>query len=146
MSVIEKQKKIVKEFQEMTDWEHRYKSIIERGKQLEQMPESFKVDENLVKGCQSRVWIFAKLNPDNTIRFFADSEAMIVRGLVAVLLQVYSNEKPDEILSSPPTFIKELGFEGNLSPSRANGLYSMVKQIQFYATAFQALVASQTKN
>ena len=143
MTISDKQVQLIDKFQSMADWETRYTAIIKMGKALPEMPEDYKSDDNLVKGCQSRVWIFAKLNDNGTVKFYGDSEAMIVRCLVAVLLEVYSGQSPDEILEHPPQFIKELGFEGNLSPSRANGLHSMVKQIQYFATAYKAMLQMQ---
>lgn len=124
-------------FNSLQSWEDRYKSIIKKGKALTPLDEKFKTDDYVVKGCQSKVWIYAELNSDGQVIIQADSDALIVKGLVAVLLEVYSGATPDEILSTPPDFIKDLGFEGNLSPNRANGLYAMLRQIIYYATAFK---------
>lgn len=141
-SLMDRQKQLVSEFSKLSSWEDRYKHLIGVGKELPAMNDEKKLDEVKVKGCQSQVWLHARLDDQQRIHFEADSDAMIVRGLVAVLLRVYSDATPDEILSTPPDFIKEIGFETNLSPSRANGLYSMIKQIMYYATAFKSLVAS----
>lgn len=138
MSIVERQKQIVAEFQSLTDWEDRYKKLIEIGKALPDFPDSKKLEDFKVKGCQSQVWIHARLE-DGRVVFEADSDALLVRGLVALLLRVYSNSTPAEILATPPDFVKEIGLESKLSPSRANGLFSMIKQIQFYAVAFQAM-------
>lgn len=142
-SIQEKQKHLVEEFQAAGDWEERYKKIIAMGRQLPEMPEQFKNDDNKVKGCQSQVWLHAELTPDGKMVLHGDSDAMIVKGLVAVLLKVYSGNPPDEILRSPPEFLRALGFEGNLSPSRANGLHAMLKQIQHFATAFAYVLKSK---
>ena len=139
MTVSERQQSLIDEFSKFEDWEGRYKHIIEMGKALPEFPEELKTEDNRVKGCQSQVWISADFNTENgTINFSADSDALIVKGLVAVLLKVYSNSTPDEILTTPVDFLKQLGLQQHLSPSRANGLYSMLKQMLFYATAFKA--------
>ncbi|MCB0365592.1 MAG: SufE family protein [Bdellovibrionaceae bacterium] len=138
-----RQKELIEEFSQLNSWENRYKRLIAIGKELPELPEEKKRDDYKVKGCQSQVWLLARLDDNKKIQFEADSDAMIVRGLVAILLRVYSDATPDEILSTPPDFVKEMGFEANLSPSRANGLISMIRQIMYYATAFRALLASQ---
>ncbi|XGC82450.1 SufE family protein [Bdellovibrio bacteriovorus] len=144
MSTIQdRQAKVIQDFSALTDWEDRYKKIIEMGKALPAMPENLKVEQNAVKGCQSQVWLAANLNENNQVLLHGDSDALIVKGLVGLLLYVYSGATPAEILSTPPEFLKALGFEGNLSPSRANGLHSMLKQIKLYATAFDYLVKSK---
>lgn len=144
MSTIdEKQNQIISTFTNLPSWEERYKKIIEIGKSLDLMPEELKVDKNIVKGCQSQVWLSAELTPQGKVLFYGDSDALIVKGLVGLLIRVYSGSTPEEILKTPPDFLKALGFEGNLSPSRANGLHSMLKQIKLYATAFDYLVKSK---
>lgn len=137
--VTERQKKLADEFSAAADWEARYKLLIERGKKLPALPAEIMTETYKVKGCQSQVWLHANLSPDGLVELRADSDALIVKGLVAILLEVYSHSKPDDILTAPTTFLKDLGFEGGLSPSRANGLYAMLKQILYYAQAFQAL-------
>jgi cysteine desulfuration protein SufE len=143
MTIQEKQKQLVHDFENVGDWEERYKKIIAMGRQLPDMPEQYKTDDNKVKGCQSQVWLHAELTPDGKMLLHGDSDAMIVKGLVAVLLKVYSGADPEEILKSPPEFLRALGFEGNLSPSRANGLHAMLKQIQHFATAFAYVLKMQ---
>jgi len=134
-----RQENMIQEFQAVTSWEDRYKKIIAMGKALPDLPDSKRVEEAKVKGCQSQVWLHAKLNSQGGIEFEGDSDALIVKGLVAMLLKIYSGSTPEEILTTPPDFLKALGFEGNLSPSRANGLFSMIKQIRYFATAFAML-------
>lgn len=131
--------KLKTDFLSESDWEARYKRVIDMGKALPEMPADYKQDKFLVKGCQSQVWLHAALGADGRIVFYGDSDAVIVRGLVACLIHVYSGSAPDEILSVSPQFLKDIGFESHLSPSRANGLNSMVKQIYMYATAFKAM-------
>lgn len=143
MTIQEKQKQLVDEFQAVGDWEERYKKIIAMGRQLPDMAEEYKNDDNKVKGCQSQVWLHAELTSQGKMILHGDSDAMIVKGLVAVLLQVYSGSGPEEILKSPPEFLRALGFESHLSPSRANGLHAMLKQIQHYATAFAYVLNSK---
>lgn len=133
------QRDLINEFSKLTSWEDRYQKIIALGKTLPTYPEEFRKDDYKVKGCQSQVWLHAKLDENKNVQFQADSDALIVKGLVAVLVKIYSGKKPKEILQIEPTFIRELGFESNLSPSRANGLNSMIKQIKYYALAFQSL-------
>ena len=146
MNIQERQKTLIAEFSKFSDWEDRYKKIIDLGKTLPGMPENLKTEQNIVKGCQSQVWLHANLNPEGKIIFAGDSDALLVRGLVGILLHIYSGATPAEVLSTPPDFLKELGFEGNLSPSRANGLHSMLKQIKLYATAFDYVLKTKTKN
>lgn len=142
----QRQQKIVHEFQALKDWEGRYKKIIEMGKQLPEMAADLKNENNLVKGCQSQVWLHAELSPQGQMLLQGDSDALIVKGLVALLLKVYSGASPQDVLQTPPEFLKELGFEGNLSPSRANGLHSMLKQIRLYATAFAYVLNSKKQS
>jgi cysteine desulfuration protein SufE len=138
VTLLERQRQIVAEFSNLKDWEERYKKLIELGKSLPDLPDAKKIEDYKVKGCQSQVWIHASLR-DGRVIFEADSDALLVRGLVALLLRAYSEATPAEILSTPPEFVKEIGLESKLSPSRANGLFSMIKQIKFYAMAFQSL-------
>lgn len=141
--IAERQTQIIKEFSASEDWEGRYKRIIDLGKSLPDMDAALKTEQNIVKGCQSQVWLSASLNEKNEMVLQGDSDALIVKGLVALLLRVYSGAAPAEVLQSPPEFLKALGFEGNLSPSRANGLHSMLKQIRLYATAFDYLIKTK---
>ncbi len=136
--------RIVDGFIRFNDWEERYHHLIELGKSIPAMPEEFKTDSNKVKGCQSQVWLFAELKDDRVI-FYADSDATIVKGIVALLVSVYSESTPDEILSTKPEFLNTIGLREHLSMSRANGLNSMLKQISLYAMAFKVKL-QQAKN
>lgn len=129
--------KIKKDFNQFDEWEARYKHLINLGKSMPVMSGDYRSDSFLVKGCQSQVWLGARLSGDKVF-FEADSDASIVKGIVALLVYVYSEATPDEILSTKPTFLEEIGLREHLSMSRANGLTSMVKQISFYAMAFKA--------
>lgn len=139
----QRQLKIVEEFSALQNWEERYKRIIERGKTLKDFPKDLYDDKYKVRGCQSQVWLHARLTPEGLVEFSADSDALIVKGLVALLLEVYSLATPSEILQASPNFLKEIGLDGQLSPSRANGLYAMVKQIFYYAQALEAVLKIQ---
>lgn len=143
MNIDARQSKIIAEFSAIQSWEDRYKRIIELGKSLPSMAENLKTEQNIVKGCQSQVWLSAQLNDQGQMILQGDSDALIVKGLVGLLLSVYSGSAPAEVLATPPEFLKALGFEGNLSPSRANGLHSMLKQIKMYATAFDYLLKTK---
>jgi cysteine desulfuration protein SufE len=141
MSDISIRQQLVKdEFSSCKDWEDRYKHLVEIGRALPELAEQDKKEDNLVRGCQSQVWLVTDLTPEGKIHFRGDSDAVLVRGLVALLLRVYSDATPDEILSSSPQFLKEIGFEQNLTPSRSNGLFSMLKQIRNYALAYKAML------
>ncbi len=142
MSILQKMARLVEEFQAVADWETRYKMIIERAKRLAPMPDALKTEANKVRGCSSTVWIHADFD-GTSVTFLGDSDAVLVRGLVALLLEVYSGHPPDEILRSPPAFIEELGLNVNLSPNRANGVTAMVRQLMIYAMAFKAQAASR---
>lgn len=134
-SILQEQMAIVEEFEAFTDWEDRYKHLIAVGRQLPALPTSEQVDEHKVRGCSSSVWLLADLR-DGLVHLRADSDAVLVRGLVALLLRVYSGRSPQEILNAEPAFIEELGLNTHLSANRANGLSAMVKQIKTYALAF----------
>lgn len=131
---------IIDDFSRFTDWESRYKHIIEVGKILPPYPENFRTDDWKVKGCQSQVWLKPELNEKGEILFHADSDALIVKGLVALLHQLYSGSSAKEILETQPEFISKLDLGQHLSPSRSNGLHSMIKQIKYYAAAFQSML------
>ena len=139
------QDKIVKEFAAISDWEQRYKRIIEIGRALSDMPPELMIEENKVKGCQSSVWMVARLENGKMI-IQANSDASIVKGLIALLVNVYSGQTPDAILSHAPDFLQKIGLNTHLSQTRVNGLVSMVKQIKFYAIAFQSVLETQPKN
>lgn len=140
MHISEKIDKIKRDFQN-PDWEKKYETIIDYGKRWPGLPDELHLEDLKVKGCQSQVWIKADVSPDKKIVFRGDSDALIVKGLVAIVLTVYSNETPETILSTEPQFLRDIGFDSGLSPSRTNGLYSMIKQIKYYATAFQYLLS-----
>jgi cysteine desulfuration protein SufE len=140
MTLAERQAHVVNKFAQITDWEERYKRIIQMGQQLAAYPDEFRSDDFKVKGCQSQVWLHAHLNDQKQVILQADSDALIVKGLVAVLIEVYSGSTPGEILGASVDFLKQMGLENHLSPSRSNGLYSMLKQIMYYATAFQFML------
>jgi cysteine desulfuration protein SufE len=141
MQIEDKIAAVKKDFPLSDDWEKKYEKIIEYGKKWPGLDEQLKTEDLKVKGCQSQVWIKAELSPEKKVIFRGDSDALIVRGLVAIALSVYSGETPEVILKTEPTFLKEIGFDSGLSPSRSNGLYSMIKQIKYYATAFQYLLS-----
>lgn len=131
------QQQIIDEFSALADWTERYKHIIKVGRQLEPLDEQYKIEENLVRGCQSQVWLHTKLE-DGKVIFEADSDAAITKGLVALMVRFYSGRTPDTIISTSPTFIKKIGMQEHLSPTRSNGLASMVKQMKIYAMAYKA--------
>lgn len=138
MNLLSRQQQVVSDFSGLADWEERYKKLIELGKALPELPDDKKTEDAKVKGCQSQVWMHARVENGRVI-FEADSDALLVRGIVALLLKVYSGSTPDEIIATPPDFVREIGLESKLSPSRANGLFSMIKQMKYYAMAFKAL-------
>lgn len=131
------QDRIVKEFSLFEDWTERYKYIIKHGEKLEPLNEADYKDENLVKGCQSQVWLVAE-EKDGNVLFYADSDAAITKGLVSLVVRLYNNQSPDNILNVNPDFISRIGMEQHLSPTRANGLASMVKQMKIYAMAYKS--------
>ncbi len=141
MTINETQDEIIEEFSGLTDWMDRYAYIIDLGNTLPALPENEKTPENLIEGCQSRVWIDAKRGENKEINFDADSDALIVKGIVALLLRVLSGHTPDEILNADLYFIDKIGLKEHLSPTRSNGLVAMVKQIKNYAKAFKLLDA-----
>ena len=141
MTIKEIQEEIIDEFSMFDDWMDRYEYLIELGKSLPIIDEQFKLDENLIKGCQSKVWLYSELEND-TIKFSADSDAILTKGIAALLLRVYSGQKPGDILTAETSFIDEVGLKEHLSPTRANGLVSMIKQIKMYAIAQQTRLAN----
>jgi len=142
MTIQEKQDRIIREFQSLSDWQERYKHIIKMGQKLPPLDEEYKVEENLVRGCQSQVWLTTTTDNGNVI-FKADSDAAITKGLVALMVNFYSGEDPDTILSTNPEFIKKIGMQEHLSPTRSNGLASMIKQMKIYAMAYKAKMSNQ---
>jgi len=137
MTIKEIQEEIIEEFSMFDDWMERYEYIIELGKSLPLIDDNYKLDENLIKGCQSKVWLHSEI-VDDKINFTADSDAILTKGIVALLLRVFNNQKPKAILEADLYFIDEIGLKEHLSPTRANGLVSMIKQIKLYALAFQS--------
>ena len=137
-TLLDRVENLEKEFSGLTEWEARYKKIIELGKSIPDLPDDLRTEDAKVRGCQSQVWLHAKME-NGKIQYQGDSDALLVKGLVALLLKVYSGSTPKEVLSLKPDFLKRLGFESGLTPSRANGLYAMVKQIQNFAVAFSYL-------
>jgi len=136
MTIKEIQQEIIDEFSMFDDWMDRYEYIIDLGKSLPIINDKFKLDENLIKGCQSKVWLYSELE-NETIKYSADSDAILTKGIAALLLRVYSGQKPADILTTETNFIDEIGLKEHLSPTRANGLVSMIKQIKLYAIAQQ---------
>ena len=136
-SIIDVENEIVDEFSAFEDWMDKYEYIIELGKSVPVIEESQKTEANLIKGCQSRVWLSSEFR-DGRIFFAADSDAIITKGIISLLVRVYNGRRPDEILSSDFSFVEKIGLKENLSPTRANGLVSMIKQIQNYAVAYSA--------
>lgn len=131
--------KLKDEFKQYSTWEEKYKNIINMGKSLPSLAEELKSPELLVKGCQSQVWLKPELTEDGKINFKGESDSVIVQGLLALILSVYSGESPEAILATPPQFLEDLGLKKHLTPNRANGVYAMVKQILYYAQAFKLL-------
>ncbi len=132
------QEEIIEDFKFLPDWTEKYEYLIGLGNELEDMPAKEKNEENLIKGCQSRVWITANFE-DGKLLFKADSDAIITKGMVALLIKVFSNKSPQEILDTDAYFINETDLKENLSPTRANGLISMLKKIKAYALAYNSI-------
>ena len=138
MSTIQEiQDEIIAEFNDFDDWLDRYQLLIDLGGEQEPLPEEYKTDNNLIEGCQSRVWLQADYT-DGKVHFRAESDAMIVKGIVSLLIKVYSGHTPDEILGCEPYFVEAIGLKEHLSPTRSNGLLAMIKQMRLYALAFKA--------
>jgi cysteine desulfuration protein SufE len=135
-NIKEIQNEIVDEFEMFDDWMQRYEHMIELGKSLPLIEEKYKTEENLIKGCQSKVWVHAQLEGDRLV-FTADSDAIITKGIIAILIRAYSNQHPKDIIDADTAFIDEIGLKEHLSPTRANGLVSMIKQLKMYAVAYQ---------
>ena len=141
MNLQEKQEKIIDEFSPFDDWMDRYQYLVELGNDLKSLPESDKTDQNLIQGCQSRVWLTAEYK-DGRIIYHGESDAVIVKGIVSLLINVHSGNTPDEIINSDLHFIDNIGLKEHLSPTRSNGLLAMVKQMKLYALAFKAKYAN----
>ena len=137
MKIKEIQDEIVDEFSMFDDWMERYEYIIELGKKLPLIKEEYKTENNIIKGCQSKVWLQGE-QTDDKIVFTADSDAILTKGIIAILIRTFSNQKASDILEADMAFIDEIGLKEHLSPTRANGLVSMIKNIKMYALAFNA--------
>ena len=138
MNINDVQDEIIAEFCELEDWMDRYQLLIDLGNEQKPLDEQYKTEQNLIEGCQSRVWLQADETPQGTIHFQAESDALIVKGIITLLIQVLDNRTPDEILNADLYFIDRIGLKEHLSPTRSNGLLAMVKQMRMYALAFKA--------
>lgn len=139
-TINELQDEIIEEFSDFDDWMDKYQLLIDLGNEQEPLSPEYKTDQNLIEGCQSRVWLQADL-VDGKVVFQAESDALIVKGIIALLIKVVSGHTPDEILENELYFIQEIGLKDHLSPTRSNGLLAMVKQMRMYALAFKAKMA-----
>ena len=137
MTINELQDEVIEEVSEFTDWMDKYQLLIDLGNDLAPLDEKYKTESNLIDGCQSRVWLQADYE-DGVIKLQAESDALIVKGIIALLIRVVGNHTPDEILQSELYFIERIGLKDHLSPTRSNGLLAMVKQVRMYALAFKA--------
>ena len=137
MTIQDIQEEIIDEFSMFDDWDERFQYVIDLGKTLPLIKEDYKTEDNTIKGCQSKVWVHADYN-EGKIVFTADSDAIITKGIIAILVRVFSNQEPKAILNANTDFIDQIGLKEHLSPTRANGLVSMIKQIKMYALAFEA--------
>ena len=136
-TIDELQDEVIEDFSQVDDWMDRYQMLIDLGEELPPMEEEYKTQQNLIDGCQSQAWLQADMTEDGKIVFSADSDALIVKGIIALLLKVISGHTPDEILQSELYFIDRIGLKDHLSPTRSNGLLAMVKQIKMYALAYK---------
>lgn len=136
MTIQEIQNEIIDEFSMFEDWEERYQYMIDLGKNLPLIDDAHKTEDNIIKGCQSKVWVHANMN-DDKVAFTADSDAIITKGIIAILIRVFSNQHPTAIIEANTDFIDKIGLKEHLSPTRANGLVSMIKQLKMYAIAYQ---------
>ena len=136
MTITEIQDEIIDEFAMFDDWQERYQYMIDLGKTLPLINPEYKTDDNIITGCQSKVWVHANMNGDK-VEFTADSDAIITKGIIAILVRVFSNQHPKDIIEGNTDFINEIGLKEHLSPTRANGLVSMIKKIKMYALAYQ---------
>lgn len=138
MSIKDIQNEIIEEFSLFEDWMQKYEYLIELGKSIKPIKEENKIDSNLIKGCQSKLWLHAEFSKGKMV-YTADSEAIITKGIAAILLRVFSNQTPNDIINSNVDYIDKIGLKEHLSPTRANGLMSLVKQLKYYALAFSKL-------
>ncbi len=132
-----KQQKVTEEFLSLTDWMDRYNYLIDLGKELPPMPDEYKTKQNQIDGCQSTVWLHAEYR-NGRVFYWGDGDAVLTKGMISLVIRVYSGQKTDDIINTPPDFIKKIGLSEHLSPTRANGLNAMIKQIKLYAMAFKA--------
>ena len=139
MTIEDIQNEIIEEFAMFEDWEERYQYMIDLGKTLPLIEPQYKTEDNIIKGCQSKVWVHADLQNDK-INFTADSDAIITKGIIAILIRAFSNQHPKAILDANTGFIDKIGLKEHLSPTRANGLVSMIKQLKLYAIAYQTQI------
>ena len=137
MSIKEIEQEIIEEFDMFSDWMEKYDYLIELGKDLPMIADANKTEENIIKGCQSKVWLNANLEGDK-VRFTADGDAIITKGIIALMVRVLDNQTPEAILTADMDFVNKIGLKEHLSPTRANGLLAMIKQMKFYALAFQS--------
>ena len=137
MNIKEIQEEIIDEFSMFDDWDERFQYVIDLGKSLPLIDKKFKTEDNIIKGCQSKVWLHAD-EEDGKLIFTADSDAIITKGIIAVLIRTFSHQKPAAILEADTSFIDQIGLKEQLSPTRANGLVSMIKQIKLYALGYEA--------
>ncbi len=142
MTINEAQDRIIEEMSEFDDWMDRYAYIIDLGTSLPPIDEKYKTPEHLIEGCQSRVWLNAELSPEGRVLYTADSDAIIVKGIISMLIEVLSGHTPQEIIDADLYFIPAIGLSEHLSPTRSNGLLAMVKQMRMYALAFKELQAA----
>lgn len=140
MTINEQQDEVIEEFSELDDWMDRYQLLIDLGEEQEPLPDNEKTEQNLIDGCQSRVWLVCDEN-SGILTFRAESDALIVKGIVSLLIRVVSGHTPQEILDTDLYFIREIGLTEHLSPTRSNGLLAMIKQMRMYALAFKAKLA-----
>ncbi len=136
-TINELQDEVIAEFSDFDDWMDRYQLLIDLGNEQEPLPQEYKTEQNLIEGCQSRVWLQADL-VDGKVHFQAESDALIVKGIIALLIKVLNDHTPDEIIGAELYFIERIGLKEHLSPTRSNGLLAMVKQMRLYAVAFKA--------
>lgn len=141
MSIDDRQKEVVEEFSMFEDWMDKYDYLISLGKELPIIDEDQKIQENIIKGCQSQVWLSAELK-DGRVHYKADSDAIITKGIISLMIRVLTDSTPNEILNADLHFVDEIGLKEHLSPTRSNGLLSMIKQMKLYAIAYQ----TQTQN
>lgn len=137
MTIEEIQQEVIEEFADYEDWMDKYQLLIDLGGEQEPLPAEYKIESNLIDGCQSRVWLQADLTDEGKIHFQAESDALIVKGIVTLLIRVLDNQTPNDILNADLHFIEDIGLKEHLSPTRSNGLLAMLKQMKLYAMAFK---------